>query len=491
MRGLPKLPKGLPPLAPTDAVLNRHGYGVPREGALADALRAALMVAPKVNPNAPGASDDGSGRDFPVYRESATRLYLPRALGLSMFGVPGSDKTRDGAPAPGLTFAGELRPHQIEPTALFMEAAADLRRRGGLLVLSCAAGKTTMGLWLACQLRRKTLIVCHKAFLLEQWRERIAQFVPSARVGLVKQKRVDVADKDIVLASLQSLAMRDYGGAFEDIHMVIFDECHHLGAEVFSRALFQAAAPIRLGLSATPQRKDGLSKVFEWHLGAPVFVSQKREDTQLLVYPLRVYWRDPEYSAEPTLGRGKLNTARMINNVCAYAPRNALIVDTLAQVLATEPGRRVLVLSERRGHLVELEQMVSERGLGSTGFYVGGMKQADLDASATRDIILATFAMFAEGADVPALNTLVLASPVSSVEQPVGRIQRERPEARRYMPLVLDVVDGFSLFQGQARKRMAFYKKSGFTVEGEGNDDEEDAEEDAKKTVAGFDFLDD
>lgn len=332
---------------------------------------------------------------------------------------------------------------------------------------------TALSLYLSCQIGRKTLIVCHKEFLMNQWRERIAQFVPTATVGLIQQSRVDVDDRDYVLASLQSLSQKDYPPElFRRFGMVCLDECHHLGAEVFSRALFKLGAiPVILGLSATPDRKDGLRRVFEWFIGPPAYEVRKRTETELTVLVRRYYDEHPDYATERTMYNGRPNAAGMINAVCAFAPRNTLIVELLTDILAAEPGRKVILLSDRRIHLTDFHDRLTAAGLGPVGYYVGGMKQKDLDHTAeTCRIILATGAMANEGLDIPTLNTLVFASPVSSIEQPVGRIQRQKPAERVYTPMVLDIWDDFSLFRNQGLRRMRFYKKNGYDIRVLGTD---------------------
>ena len=136
----------------------------------------------------------------------------------------------------------------------------------------------------------KALVIVHKDFLLTQWRERIEQFLPDARVGLIKATKFDIKHKDIVLASLQSLSMKSFDeDAFEEFGLVAADECHHLSAEVFSRALPKVTVPYMLGLSATLNRKDGLRKVFEWYLGGVVYSNSLRVagdamDTAIITY---------------------------------------------------------------------------------------------------------------------------------------------------------------------------------------------------------------
>jgi superfamily II DNA or RNA helicase len=112
-------------------------------------------------------------------------------------------------------------------------------------------GKTVMALYLISKLKVKTLIIVHKEFLMNQWKERIAQYIPNCSVGIIKQKKVE-SNNDIVIASLQSLCMRSYDeDVFKDFGFLIIDECHHVGAQVFSKALFKVNFKYTLGLSAT------------------------------------------------------------------------------------------------------------------------------------------------------------------------------------------------------------------------------------------------
>ena len=91
-------------------------------------------------------------------------------------------------------------------------------------------------------LKVKTLVVVHKEFLVNQWKERIAQFLPNAKVGKIQSNVINTKDKDIVIGMLQSISMKEYDeSVFSDFGFVIYDECHHLGAEVFSKALLKTS----------------------------------------------------------------------------------------------------------------------------------------------------------------------------------------------------------------------------------------------------------
>lgn len=155
----------------------------------------------------------------------------------------------------------------------------------------------------------------------------------------------------------------------------------------------------------------------------------------------------------------------MINNICDYIPRIDFIVDRLVEVLEREPERKVIILSDRRNHLDLLQKAISKVGYESA-FYVGGMKQEQLKESEEKQIILATYHIAAEGFDCPGLDTLILASPKSDVIQCVGRIQRTPQHLRKHVPLVLDIVDNFSLFVRQGKKRCAYYESCKYNVKG-------------------------
>jgi len=244
----------------------------------------------------------------------------------------------------------------------------------------------------------------------------------------------------------------------------VVSNCHHMAAAVFSKALLKVNFTYALGLSATVTRKDGLTKVFKWFLGDIVYKAKPKESDSVQVIMKYYYESDNKYNHIPLLYNGKPNIARIINNVCEYIPRTKAIINELDTILKIDKEREVIILSDRRNHLQDIEKILNEKGYDSIGYYVGGMREKDLKESENKRIILGTYNMVSEGFDLPKLNTLVLASPKSDVEQSVGRIQRQLKEDRQYIPIVLDIVDQFSLFTNQGVKRKNFYKKKGFEI---------------------------
>jgi superfamily II DNA or RNA helicase len=326
---------------------------------------------------------------------------------------------------------------------------------------------TVCALYIIATLKKKALIVVHKDFLLNQWKERIDQFLPSAKVGLIKAKTCDIEGKDVVIGSLQSLSMKTYDATvFDGFGLICVDECHRTGAEVFSRVYKRINVRYSLGLSATVNRKDGLSKVFKWHIGGIVYKGSKRKDVvQIFIdnfdHPSEMYCK------EVLMYNGSVNMSRMINNICDFQPRVEYLVNRIREILAKEPKRKVLVLSDRRKHLEAIKSCLDGSNDEITsGFYYGGMKPSELKVSEEQQVLLATYAFCAEGLDVPKLDTLILGSPKSDIIQSLGRILREKERDRLHVPMVIDIVDSFSIFPSQAGKRMKYYKAQKYDVHG-------------------------
>eukprot|EP00798_Chlamydomonas_sp_ICE-L_P000727 gene727-biopygen469 len=401
---------------------------------------------------------------FPLFRSSDTELILPKYYGLER--VYRAVASRSGVRG-----------------FFLLERARDPKVAGGIITLPCGGGKTVVALKIASELACKTLIVVHKEFLLSQWRERIEQFMPDASVGLVKAGVTDTHGRAVILASLQSLSMKSYAAdTFSEFGLLIVDECHRVGTEVFSRALFKTSFRYSLGLSATPDRKDGMTRAIVYHLGPLVPLlqfddsvsSSTGNDRVVRVCVVRFSSDAREYAREEVIQRrvadGRMKAApcisRMITNVCDFEPRTAFVVELISDVLASAPDRRVLVLSDRKSQLQHVHDLLVAKEI-AVGFYWGGMKPSELKESSSRRVIFATFPYAAEGMDIPKLDTLVLASPKTDVVQSCGRITRFRPDAdTTNNPLVIDVVDTFAgIFVAQSRKRQRFYASMGFAFD--------------------------
>ena len=396
---------------------------------------------------------------YPVYRESAGKFYLPRFYGIKYYGTPDENRLPLGDPIQ-VPFVGNLRPDQQCIVDKYVQAAQI--SGGGLLEIPCGKGKTVDALKIISTLGTKTLVIVHKEFLLNQWIERINQFLPTAKVGKIQAQTVDIAGKDIVLGMLQSLSMKDYPeDTFHSFGLTIVDECHHISSEVFCRSLQKIMTRYTLGLSATMQRKDGLTKVFKMFLGDIVYSEERDTGDAVLVKAVQyVAPNDPEFNEMCYDYRGNPAYSTMISKLCAYNPRSEFILQVLEKEMREKPGQQVMILAHNRNLLTYFYDAIVHRQLATAGYYVGGMKEADLKQSESCQVIIATYAMAAEALDIKTLTTLILATPKTDVIQAVGRILRVKHER----PLVVDIIDSHEVFLSQWQKRRKYYASNNYQI---------------------------
>lgn len=411
-------------------------------------VREDLTVAPRGSPGFPPPAQ------YPVFQESEAALYVPRCWGVARFGAPAHDKRLPPAVA-DLKFDGTLRPMQCEAVEAYLSAVSAPGAGAGTIVAPCGSGKTVIAIAIAARLGVRTLVVVHKEFLMRQWQSRIAEYAPGGKVGTLRGSRPLARGCDVVVASLQSIVSRGYADELSAFGLAVFDEAHHLSARVFCTVLRAINVKYMLALTATPDRKDGLAHVFQWFLGDVVWRPSAHvlRRGAVVVHTIR----HPHIVARTVNAQGRLDVVRLVSALCAHEGRTRFIADLILDVRARHPERSILVLSERRQHLQDIHDLLGGQ---VCGWYVGGMKPAErelAEADSTR-VVLATYSLAAEGMDLPRLDTLLLASPKSDVEQAVGRVMRRQDG----VSWVYDVHDRHR--EGAAAQRAAFYKRSAFQV---------------------------
>ena len=396
---------------------------------------------------------------FSLYRESPNKFYVPRYFGQDNFGDFSENKLSMGDNI-DIEFSGELREYQINIVNKYIHFVKD--SGGGLLDVDPGKGKTVMGLYIISKLKKKTLVVVHKSFLLNQWIERIQQFLPTARVGKIQGQIIDIEDKDIVIGMLQSLSQKDYpDNLFDSFGLSIYDETHHLGAEVFSRCMMKTITNYTLGLSGTMQRKDGLTKVFKMFLGD--VVHKEKTDTsehKVIVKSIQYKVDDDEFNEIKYDYRGNPLYSTMISKLCSYNHRSEFIIQVLQNELQQNPEQQIMILAHNKSLITYLYKAIEHRNIATVGYYIGGMKEADLKVSQGKKVIIATYAMASEGLDIKTLTTLIMASPKTDVCQSVGRILRTKHTS----PLVIDIVDSHVIFEKQWQKRRQYYMKQKYNI---------------------------
>jgi len=402
---------------------------------------------------------------YPAYRESDKKFYVPHHYGVETFGPPKKCAISEGNDI-NLEFNGSLRDYQEPVVKKFIEVVTKPQENGllfggGLLELPCAWGKTSGSLYILSQLKKKTLVIVHKEFLLNQWVERIQQFLPKARVGKIQGQIIDIEDKDIVIGMLQSLSMKEYpSSVFDSFGFTIIDEVHHISSQTFSNALFKIVTKYMLGLSATMNRKDGTSRVFKMFLGDVIFKGKRDEEHNVIVKAIEYHVEDDDFNHVITDFRGNVSYSSMISKLCEYNRRSEFIIKVVVNLLNDDPKQQIIILAHNRNLIKYLHDAIQHRKISTVGYYVGGMKETALKESENKQVIIASYSMASEGLDIKSLTTLIMATPKTDIQQSVGRILREK----HGQPIVVDIIDSHEPFKNQWKKRRAFYMKEKYKI---------------------------
>jgi len=320
---------------------------------------------------------------------------------------------------------------------------------------------TVMALKIISLIKKRTLILVHKEFLMNQWIERIGEFLPTAKVGKIQASVFDIENKDIVIGMIQTLYDKEYAlGTFDSFGLTIIDEVHRIGSEQFSRTLFKTITPYMLGISATVDRKDKLTNVLYMFIGDKIYEEKRENDDAVCVRAITYQTNDAAFNEVEVDFRGNTKYSSMIVKLCEYGPRSDFIVRVLGDLLEEEPENQIMILCHNRSLLTYLFEAITHRNLTTVGFYVGGMKQDKLQETEKKQIVLATYAMAAEALDIKSLSTLVMVTPKTDITQSIGRILR----VKHANPIVVDIVDAHEIFQNQWAQRKRFYKKCNYRI---------------------------
>ena len=456
----PEPPSALRGAAETPSIL-RASLNVP-SAALTPAMRAELTLCPKTN------DERAPPEPYPAFKDRDGVASVPRFWGLAVFGgAAASSGRREIRVAAGrearIAFRGTLRPYQHHAVDHVVAKLTDPAHPapGAMLVAGCGTGKTTMSLCVASRLQRKTAVLVHNETLALQWVERAEQFT-GTRPGIVQRERVE-READVLIVMIASLVSGRYDGApwLEEVGLVIVDECHHLAARTFLEACRRFPARARLGLTATPQRRDGLERAVSWMLGPAAYSIRRRVQSGVEVRMLR-HHAGPAHELKRY---GKPDFVRMVTRAVEDEARTRAIVRVALRLVAE--GRWIIVLSDRRAHLEAMAALLGDR---LCGMYVGETSKkakAKREGSLEKRVLLATSRLGEEGLDVPRLSSVLFTTPKSglgAIEQAVGRILRKHEDKEGLAPVVVDVVDRAGMFAGMAAKRERYYHEQGYAV---------------------------
>lgn len=389
------------------------------------------------------------------------------------------DKTNPGLPI-AVEFNGQLYPEQEQA----IEVLA--RYRCGTLYATTAFGKTVTAAAMIARKKVNTLILVHTKALLDQWRKRLLEYLmtdfqpegqPKGRGRRKKFQQFgalssteNTLNGKIDIALLQSCIndnvvkpfVREYG-------MVIVDECHHAPAFNFERILCEVNARYVYGLTATPIRKDGHQPIIFMQCGEIRYTSDsKAQQIQQSFRRLLI----PRFTSHRNLNADGNNYAQIIDELIENESRNRLILDDVASNIAE--GRTPIILTARTAHVDLLTNQCRKicqnviRLVGNDSAKAKREVITQLNAIPANEplVVVATGKYVGEGFDLPRLDTLMLAMPVSwkgLIAQYTGRLHRNYPgknETRIYDYIDLRVPVCDSMY----RKRLQGYKAVGYSI---------------------------
>lgn len=357
------------------------------------------------------------------------------------------------APCKWPEFSGKFRPQQKEKIDEILVA---LEREGTTLFdAQTGFGKTLVGCVVASKLQQKTLVIVNKNDLREQWIDSAKRFF-GVDVCIFQGKKRELGCP-ITVATIQTLAqLPEPEILLGQFGLLIVDEAHTFSCPSFHAVMPYMDAQYRLGVSATFRRADKLEDVYERHLGV-VTVSTQREylpssyKAPLIEFPI---------PSEDYTVRGELNHAQMLNAISRLQEYNEWLASIVKQCV--DKSRKVLLVSHRIEQCKSISALLTNWQV-EHRIYVGSTKKGALDEARKSGVILTTYSKFGTGTDAPELDTLILATPASDVEQVVGRITRVKEGKQK--PLVIDPLFNHSYLMALGRKRAAIYERLGITNE--------------------------
>ncbi len=382
-----------------------------------------------------------------------------------------------------VSFCGQLRENQEEAVQELLE------HETGILHAATAFGKTVVACNLIAQRKISTLILIQSSALIDQWQAAFERFLdfdeelPSytTKTGRIKTRKTwsgllqgthDSMNGLVDIAMVGSLCKKGtFHPRLKDYGMVILDECHHAASDTIVAVLQNVSARYVYGVTATPQRGDGLERINTMLLGdiRYRFTSKERamqQEIAHLVYPR--FTR----AVLPRFHEGKLHPNEAYEILRNNPDRDEMIVQDVKECIVA--GRTPVVLSKYVEHTRRLYDALSNQA--DRVFLLTGknskrehkrileeLKQVKVDETM---ILLATGKLVGEGFDFPRLDTLIMATPVAwkgIVEQYAGRLNRDYDGKKDV--IIYDYVDHhIPMFESMYHKRLRAYKQIGYQL---------------------------
>jgi len=381
-----------------------------------------------------------------TYKENKNFLGIPRNYASDFLSLGYKDATLFPSLEEKIKFVGELKYNQqLAFDKWFKYYKAGIR--DVILNLPPRSGKTILTIRIAVELQTPFLVIVPRVPLISQWASEIIRFssITNGKIGIVRQKQCEYKNMICSIGQLHSLAKDKYSNRFKNYYgLVVFDELHLMGAQEFSKVLSMFPARYRLGLTGTLRRSDKMERVFGLHLGRNL-VQLEGKESQPKIKLITVLYN--KSSGElPYWAKSKLKQRAILFSLFAdNQDRNLLIAKSVNSLY--KKGLRTLVIGERIRQLDYIYVfLVKKLGIPSADVNIitgNTSKERREWIIKNSKIILSINSILGVGVTIEGLRGLVFASPLSDVEQAVGRIRNidyNLPD-----PVVIDIVDTYYL----------------------------------------------
>lgn len=418
-----------------------------------------------------------------LFEENDAELLLPRGLIAKLKEIFEEITITDKRyllPPIQVSFNGQLR---FEQEVALSDISGS---ENGLLCAETGFGKTVLGAALIAQRRRRTIILVHNRQLMEQWLERLSDFLlieeeeavrftPSGRekvIGHIGQYGASKKwrSKLIDVVMVQSLFKLDnIAGFLSDYDMMIVDECHHVTALQFEKVVAQFSGQYLYGLTATPERKNGHEPIVYQRIGPILHTAH----TDTADFEKRLTLRLTSFGKLEVEKSNSTSFPALNDWLAKDSIRNHLICQDILQLY--QENRKLLVLVNRLEHLEILEKGLAEKGLTNIFCLSGKSKRKDTKKLLERIaklkdnvpfVLLSTGKYIGEGFDLPKLDTLILAAPLSwknNLIQYAGRLHR--PYQGKTEVRIVDYLDiHVPYLEKMFQKRQVAYHKMAYQL---------------------------
>jgi superfamily II DNA or RNA helicase len=424
----------------TSKILDGNWYYVPVREADMPAIRKGLTIE---------IEDHFNNQIFiPLYELTPTHVKVPRLFGLHHYGKPRLQRLSEGEdcdPAHFNNVKFTLQQAQqlcIEAlrTHFFTKEQIELGSAGCVLNLACGKGKTHIGIQRVLDVKKRTLVVCHSNVSVSQWIKHFGRSLPDVTTSEFHGNG-SFPQTDVVIATIHPLALERSTAHYDQatfakwlnsFGQIIYDEIHIFGAPKFSSFFNSVHSKIQLGLSATPERSDGMELNFSLKVG-PVLDAQANLGIKPPTFGVTVYPITPPLptTITPSAERRNGSYATSVKAFTLSDSRADYLVETLHAHFKRMPNDNILVFCN---YIEEVNFLFQKFIAAFQGYYVDRVCE-DVCAEAiatmadTARILICTYKKGGTAFSPVRFRAVVIWSPTRAmVTQAVGRIQRWRDE---------------------------------------------------------------